>query len=111
MPSNTTTPAVLTDEQVIDALSTALDAAKVELAEIDPRRDALVARIAQLESTIAVFKGEQPPAAPKRRASKRRPRAATSDAPAPAAPVEGSVRAQRAAKRAAKEAAQQPAAS
>lgn len=83
MPSTTTTPAkTITDEALVEQLTTALSAAQVELAEIDPRRDALVARIAQLEATIAVFRGETPPA-PKRRASKRRAkRAAAVETPA-----------------------------
>jgi hypothetical protein len=96
--SSTPTTTTPSDEQVVAMLSTSLEAARAELAALEPRREALVARVQSLETTLAVFKGEPVPHAPKRRASKRR--AAT----AGATPVEGgdSVRAKRAAKAAAK---------
>jgi hypothetical protein len=95
--SSTPTTTTPSDEQVVAMLSTSLEAARAELAALEPRREALVARVQSLETTLAVFKGEAAPA-PKRRASKRR--AAT----AGATTAEGgeSVRAKRAAKAAAK---------
>jgi hypothetical protein len=71
MPSNTTTPAVPTDAELVSTLEAALTTARAELAELEPRREALSARVASLEATVAVYKGETPPT-PKRRPSKRR---------------------------------------
>lgn len=72
MPSPTSsTPNVPTEAELVATLEAALSTARAELAELEPRREALSARVATLEATVAVFKGETPPT-PKRRASKRR---------------------------------------
>jgi outer membrane protein TolC len=67
----------VTDEQLVVDLSAVLERAKAELAELEPKREQLTARIATLEHTIAVYSGETPAPVRKRRAaSKRRPKAA-----------------------------------
>lgn len=65
-----TTPAVPTDAELVSTLELALETARTELAELEPRRDALSARVSSLETTLAVFKGETPPPALKRRAKR-----------------------------------------
>jgi outer membrane protein TolC len=63
--------------ELITRLDGALEQAKLELAELEPRREQLSARVATLEHTLAVYKGETPAPVRKRRAaSKRRPKAA-----------------------------------
>jgi outer membrane protein TolC len=78
MSSNaSSTPTTVTDEQLVVDLSAVLERAKAELAELEPKREQLTARIATLEHTIAVYSGETPAPVRKRRAaSKRRPKAA-----------------------------------
>ena len=75
--SSTTSTAPVADEQLLEQLTSALDAAKLELAELEPRREMLSARVTSLEHTIAVFRGETPERPTRRRAtSTRRKRAA-----------------------------------
>jgi cell division protein FtsB len=90
--TTSTTPTPVTDEQLVVDLTAVRDAAKRELEELEPRRAALVARIAALESTIGVYSGETPTPAPKRTRAKHEPGQPT-------------VREQRAAAKAAREAA------
>jgi outer membrane protein TolC len=75
--TTSSTPTTVTDEQLVVDLSAVLERAKAELAELEPKREQLTARIATLEHTIAVYSGETPAPVRKRRAaSKRRPKAA-----------------------------------
>jgi hypothetical protein len=77
MSSNaSSTPTPVTDEQLVVDLTAVLDAAKAELAELEPKREQLTARVATLEHTIAVYSGETPAPVRKRRASSRRKPAA-----------------------------------
>jgi hypothetical protein len=65
----------LTDDQIVAALDVALEAARAELANLEPQRDALVARIAQLELAKSSLTGETKVPAYKLRAAARKPRA------------------------------------
>jgi hypothetical protein len=63
MSSNaSSTPTPVTDEQLVVDLTAVLDAAKAELAELEPKREQLSARVATLEHTIAVYSGATPDA-------------------------------------------------
>jgi septal ring factor EnvC (AmiA/AmiB activator) len=80
MSSNaSSTPTTVTDEQLVVDLSAVLERAKAELAELEPKREQLSSRIASLEHTIAVYKGETPARPVRRRAASgtRRPRKST----------------------------------
>jgi cell division protein FtsB len=86
MPSTTNGTTTPTDVELVSTLEAALTTARAELAELEPRREMLAARVAQLEATVAVFKGEPVPA-PKRRASKRRASKRAADAPVETTPA------------------------
>jgi hypothetical protein len=78
MSSNaSSTPTPVTDEQLVVDLTSVLEraraGAKAELAELEPKREQLSARIATLEHTIAVYKGETPARPVRRRAASNAP--------------------------------------
>jgi hypothetical protein len=100
--TSTTSPApAIDDAQLLAQLTSARDAAQSELAELEPRRVALSARVDSLSHTIAVLNGETPPApTSRRRASSSRsttPRATTPASDEPTATFDRTLRALRAA--------------
>lgn len=81
---NSSTPAI-TDEQLLEQLTAAHAAAQAELAELEPKREQLTQRVASLEHTIAVFKGESPTPVRRGRPKGSRTRKPRASAETPAA--------------------------